>query len=268
MNAAEHLAGLEPDVYVPSMDDPGVDAGDERPLRPAETSSHDCGSPARRLALRALHRPPGRRLRRRPGRAAHAGASGGVDGPADRRPGAAPSAAPAPRGVRLRRAHRRRHGRHGRRRRRRSDAWSAPAALVAGPAGRRLRAQDVLLAARPRARRPRRPGGARRGHGGGARAAVGAGQPLARPRPAAHRLRDRGVAGREPHRQRRLAAARLRAVRAARRAGVPGREHDGRHARLPRRARVRGQGGGAQRRRGQLGPDPPHRLCCSWGSPG
>ena len=29
MNAAEHLAGLEPDVYVPSMDDPGVDAGDE-----------------------------------------------------------------------------------------------------------------------------------------------------------------------------------------------------------------------------------------------
>ena len=31
MNAAEHLAGLEPDVYVPSMDDPGVDAGDEPP---------------------------------------------------------------------------------------------------------------------------------------------------------------------------------------------------------------------------------------------
>ena len=31
MNAAEHLAGLEPDVYVPSMDDPGVDAGDESP---------------------------------------------------------------------------------------------------------------------------------------------------------------------------------------------------------------------------------------------
>jgi broad specificity phosphatase PhoE len=29
VNAAEHLAGLEPDVYVPSMDDPGVDAGDE-----------------------------------------------------------------------------------------------------------------------------------------------------------------------------------------------------------------------------------------------
>lgn len=28
MNAAEHLAGLEPDVYVPSMDDPGMDAGD------------------------------------------------------------------------------------------------------------------------------------------------------------------------------------------------------------------------------------------------
>jgi broad specificity phosphatase PhoE len=31
MNAAEHLAGLEPDVYVPAMDDPGVDAGDEPP---------------------------------------------------------------------------------------------------------------------------------------------------------------------------------------------------------------------------------------------
>jgi broad specificity phosphatase PhoE len=29
MNAAEHLAGLEPDVYVPSTDDPGVDAGGE-----------------------------------------------------------------------------------------------------------------------------------------------------------------------------------------------------------------------------------------------
>lgn len=29
VNAAEHLAGLEPDVYVPSMDDPGLDAGDE-----------------------------------------------------------------------------------------------------------------------------------------------------------------------------------------------------------------------------------------------
>jgi hypothetical protein len=34
VNAAEHLAGLEPDVYVPSMDDPGADAGDE-PAPPA-----------------------------------------------------------------------------------------------------------------------------------------------------------------------------------------------------------------------------------------
>ena len=51
----------------------------------------------------------------------------------------------------------------------------------------------------------------------------------------------------------------LRPPRAARGARVPGRQHHGRHARVPRRARVRGQGRGAQRRRGQLAADAHHR---------
>jgi broad specificity phosphatase PhoE len=41
VNAAEHLAGLEPDVYVPSMDGPGVDAGDEQTSSAEQTSSSD-----------------------------------------------------------------------------------------------------------------------------------------------------------------------------------------------------------------------------------
>ncbi len=44
------------------------------------------------------------------------------------------------------------------------------------------------------------------------------------------------VPGREPHRQRRLAAPVLRPVRPAGRARLPGHQHHGRDARLPRRA--------------------------------
>ena len=44
-----------------------------------------------------------------------------------------------------------------------------------------------------------------------------------------------------------------------------GDQHHGRHARVPRRPRVRGQDGGAQRRRGQLGADAHHRAAAGRG---